>query len=151
MKRFIFAVLALCHIGLVHADPAPIPQIRQIPVPYLQDVAMASFDGMGPVIYYNPYIIDQSPPLLRKFFLLHETGHHVLNHIQQSMFTYDPYSRAWVQQDLEKQADCYAAKNLSAPERQMIAQWFAMTQGLMRPDWFHPTGYERAQVLLTCQ
>jgi hypothetical protein len=125
-------------------------QIREIAVPTLPDIAMASYDQFGPVIYYNPIITQQVGPYVTEFFRAHEYGHHVLGHIQREFFDANPYNRAWVRQSYEREADCYAAKNASIFALRATIQFFALVLGPNRPDWYHPTGYERIAVIRNC-
>jgi hypothetical protein len=53
-------------------------------------------------------------------------------------------------QHLEKQADCFAAQRVSETAYREALQLFAM-QGSNRPDWYHPTGYERIAVIRECR
>lgn len=126
--------------------------IQEIPAPQLPDIAMASFDYYGrPVIYYNPYFVAQVHPTIRRFFYLHEVGHHILGHLRREMFEANQWNRSWLRQNYEMEADCHAARNMSRQERQFVMAYFAQTQGPMRPDWLHPTGYERAAVVAQCE
>ncbi|RMG60211.1 MAG: hypothetical protein D6722_21215 [Bacteroidetes bacterium] len=131
--------------------PLAAQQIREIAMPGLPDVAMATYDQFGPVIYYNPQIMRQVPPALARFFRLHEHGHHALNHIRREYFDANPYNRAWVRQQYEKEADCFAARRLTPLERRQVIAFFVNMQGPNRPDWYHPTGYERAMVIENCR
>ncbi|MEM6822031.1 MAG: hypothetical protein AAF558_08840, partial [Verrucomicrobiota bacterium] len=85
-----------------------------------------------------------------RFFRLHEYGHHALKHLQREQFEANPYNRVHVRQRYEKEADCWAAARMRPQERQLVANFFAGLQGPTRPSWFHPTGYERAHVILNC-
>ena len=125
-------------------------QIREIPIYNLPDVAMAGYDQLGPVIYYNPSVVQQVGPVLSGFFKAHEYGHIYLNHTQREMFEANPYNRAWVRQEYEKAADCYAARNVQPQVAQAAIQFFSTMQGPTRPDWYHPTGYERSAVIQNC-
>ncbi len=146
MKKLFILFLCL-FIFSVQASSA---QIREISVPTLPDVAMASYDQFGPVIYYNPIICNQVGPIISEFFRAHEYGHHELGHLQREYFEANSYNRAWIRQKYEKEADCYAAKNLSEKHIKTVINFFIRTQGPNRPDWYHPTGYERATVLRDC-
>lgn len=125
-------------------------QIRELPVRGLPDIAIASYDQFGPVIYYNPDVTQQAGPLLTEFFRAHEYGHHALGHIQREFVEANPYNRAWVRQNFEKEADCFAAKNISTDALRTAMLFFKMKFGHNRADWYHPTGYERASVIQHC-
>jgi hypothetical protein len=124
-------------------------QIREIPRTDIQDIAISSFDEFGPVIYYNPNICNQVGPLVTAFFKAHEYGHHNLKHIQREQFETNPYNRVWVRREYEKEADCWATRNVSQQVRNATIQFFAQFQN-NRPSWLHPTGYERVNVILNC-
>lgn len=69
--------------------------IREIPVPTLNDIATASFDQYGPVIYYNPYVVNQVRPLVSAFFEAHEYGHYFLVHVTAKLYNpNNPYVQA---------------------------------------------------------
>jgi hypothetical protein len=126
--------------------------VREIPVPALQDIAMTSFDQFGPVISYNPVLVEQAGPALAAFFRAHEYGHVELNHIQREFFQANAYNRAWIRKDYEREADCYAARILreSFPEAIPAAIGFFNARGATAGDWYHPTGYDRAEVVRAC-
>jgi hypothetical protein len=146
--RFPFVLLFLLLTAMPNAEAQ---YIQEIPAPQLPDIAMASFDYYGrPVIYYNPVIVSQVHPVVRRFFYLHEVGHHSLGHIRREMFEANQWNRAWSRQNYEKESDCFAARSMSPQERQFISEFFVRTQGPTRPDWLHPTGYERAVVVAQC-
>lgn len=139
----ILATLFLASTSTIHA------QIREIPVPTLQDIAIASYDQYGPVIYYNPQIVQQSGPLLTEYFKAHEYAHHILNHIQREFFEANPYNRAWVRVKYELEADCYASKHIS-PQARQAAYDYHYKQGANRGSELHPTGFERADRIFKC-
>lgn len=146
MKKLIALALILFILSVQSVSA----QVREIPVKALPDIAMASYDQLGPVIYYNPILCRQVGPIISEFFRAHEYGHHELGHIQREYFEANAYNRAWVRQKYEKEADCYAAKNLPQRDIETVIIFFIRTQGPNRPDWYHPTGYERAEVLRDC-
>ena len=125
-------------------------QIREIPRTDINDIAIASYDQHGPVIYYNPIISDQVGPVLSAFFRAHEYGHHYLGHIRREFFESNPYNKVWLRRVYEKEADCWASKNSTQQVRITAVQFFAKAHGNNRPTWLHPTGYERAKVILNC-
>lgn len=145
-KAILICIMVFCSSAFTIATA----QVREIPVHGLHDVAISSYDQFGPVIYFNPMITQQLGPFVTEFFRAHEYGHHRLGHIQREFFDANPYNRAWVRQHYEKEADCFAAKNISPQALQAAVQFFVLAQGPNRPDWYHPTGYERAQVIQSC-
>ncbi|WP_223668882.1 M48 family metalloprotease [Kangiella shandongensis] len=149
MKTFLVSLvtpLLFTHFAAKAAVP-----IREIPNPNLSDVAVASIDAQGPVIYYNPRITQQAGPYLSEFFRAHEYGHHHLGHLYREQFQANPYNRAWVRQSYEKEADCYAARRVSPTAARAAVSFFNQLHGASRPDWYHPTGYERAAVIIRCR
>jgi len=136
---------------LIFYSSSATSQIIEIPIPQLPDIAVASIGPYGePVIYYNPYIVQKVGPLISQFFRAHEYGHHALNHIRREWFEGNPYNRTWLRQNYEKEADCFAARNVPPAVAGAAIQFFALTQGPKRPSWYHPTGYERAAVIKRC-
>jgi hypothetical protein len=148
MKVILTSTLCLLLIALTAKSAAA---IREIANPNLPDVAIASIDAQGPVIYYNPRITQQAGPYLSEFFRAHEYGHHHLGHLYREQFQANPYNRAWVRQSYEKEADCYAARRISAAAARAAVSFFNQIQGPNRPGWYHPTGYERAAVIIRCR
>lgn len=124
-------------------------QIREIAVPSLNDIAMASYDQYGPVIYYNPQIVKQVGPYLEEYFKAHEYAHHIYNHIKREYFEANRYNRTWVRVKYELEADCYAAKNVSERARK-AALLFFKNQGNHKGSQLHPTGFQRRNRILNC-
>jgi hypothetical protein len=129
---------------------APVREVSRADLP---DVAVASYDAYGPIIYYNPNVLAKVGPVLSAFFRAHEHAHISQKHIQREMFGANPYNRVGLRQSYEKEADCEAARVLarvSPAHVEQSAQFFETTLGPNRPDWLHPTGYERAAVIRQC-
>ena len=85
--------------------------IREIPIPTLPDIAIASLDAIGPVIYYNPLGCQQAGQYATAFFMAHEYGHHALGHILQRVFnSNNPYVQEWLNENMENEADAYAVR-----------------------------------------
>ncbi len=98
-------------------DPA-----RQAPARALSEIAIVSADQYGFVIFYEPDLVSKIGPLLSTFFLEHESAHVCLGHVQYDMFTVDPYSRSWLREAYELQADCLAARILQAQRKGKAVQ-----------------------------
>ena len=112
MKKGVLAALvffcSFISLGQYWTTPSG---IREIPVPTLPDIAIASYDQWGPVIYYNPIVVQQVGPLVTAFFHAHEYGHHNLGHIAAKVFNPDnPYLQQWLTLNAENAADAYAVQ-----------------------------------------
>ena len=84
--------------------------VREIPIPTLADIAFASADSLGFVIYYNPNVVRQVGSLAASFFRAHEYAHIYLGHITRLMFAHDRYNRLWMSRQGEIEADEYATR-----------------------------------------
>lgn len=85
--------------------------IREIPVYTLNDIASASYDNYGPVIYFNPTVCQQVGQLTTLFFKAHEYGHHELGHVVQKLWNANnPYVQQWLSRNMENDADAYAVR-----------------------------------------
>lgn len=133
----------------------PLPQqhcrvVREVPAQQLNDVAMASMDNHGELIYFNPMVVQMSGPFLAAFFHAHEYGHICLNHVQA--IAADPWIQSWVSPQLELAADCYATRFLRAinPQAVQAAYQYFLTQGPVPQRPTHPAGTVRAQNIVHC-
>lgn len=85
--------------------------IREISVTGFNDIVIASFDQMGPIIYYNPQITQQVDPLVSEFFHSHEYGHHNLGHVTAQPYNANnPYVQQWLTLNVENAADAYSVR-----------------------------------------
>lgn len=117
----------------------PVPSIQATHIP---DVAIATMHNGGPAIFYNPFVLQNLPPIVRRFFYAHECAHHQLGHIltgQNNMIA-------------EQAADCWAAHAVQRTgattfEMNVIAQTLA---GFGPGDWTHLPGPRRAINLGAC-
>ncbi len=126
--------------------------IRYIAEPHLPDIAMASYDASGPIILYNPSVVARTDPDVVQFFKKHEEGHHALGHLQRALFEANSWNRAWVSQSYEREADCYATKQLATTNPSAIDDTISFFEHHPEQvDWYHPPGYERAAVIRSCK
>jgi hypothetical protein len=108
----------------------------------LPDVAAASVDQNGPVIYYNPTVLGTLSEQTRLFFYGHECGHHNLAHTFTGSH---PLTR-------EQSADCWGivtlwrAGLLGPSDLPIIQRDLSMSPG----DWTHLPGPYRAINLAGC-
>lgn len=125
MRRLLVLLFAL---GSVPMTPAPVlaqpgvsydgcmlmgRPIPSIPTPAIDDIAQARMDpAYGPVILYNPAIVNRARPETRTFFYFHECAHHALGH---TLGFSHPETN-------EQQADCWAVRELFARRLFGVAQ-----------------------------
>lgn len=131
---------------------ASLPQTRMIADASLMDVAVAVYDPVNPIIYYNPMLLQKFSPELDTFFLAHERAHITLGHTRASALRADPGSRDQLLQSKELEADCLAAQELGAARRDasLAAVRFFAHLGAKRFDSEHPSGTIRARQILAC-
>lgn len=132
--------------------------VPEVPVPQLNDIAIATWSGLhpattlpgyfGPIILYNPIMAQRLPYELNQFFQAHEYGHVCLDHIADYMFNQNPYNAAWRSQARELEADAFATEtmidrsNLRAVE---LAILYFSGQGPFQLVPTHPPGQVRAR------
>src|SRR3989442_9993650 len=117
LRHLIVLVLSLAvavALSMKRPEAAQCGPAREIPAPALHEIAVASADQYGFVIFYEPDLIARIGPALSTFFLKHEYAHVCLGHVRHETFTIDPYNRSWLSDAHELQADCLAAKTLQA-------------------------------------
>jgi hypothetical protein len=131
---------------------APVPLVREIADLSLRDVAVAVYDSVRPVIYYNPTLMQQFGPDLAAFFMAHEYAHIGLKHTRSGALRADPSQRDRMLQQKELEADCLAARRLSVAGREssLAAVRFFSRLGDRSFDNEHPTGTDRAVKILSC-
>jgi hypothetical protein len=128
------------------------PVVREVPDRSLRDVAVAVYDSVDPVIYYNPDLMARFSPELRTFFMAHEYAHIALRHSRSGALGGEPGARFRSLQAKELEADCRAAQTLGLPGRAALlaAAGFFAGLGQVRYDQEHPSGGERAARILSC-
>src|SRR5262245_59958342 len=102
------ALLAAATFG-AHASSYDLP-VREVPVPGLNDFAIASYDPAGPVIYYNPTMAALAGPAVSAFVRAHEYAHIRLGHLDAQRFVSNPYLHLTLAQSSELAADKFAAE-----------------------------------------
>lgn len=109
----------------------------------VNDIAVSRLDPSGsPVIEYNPNIVLSVSLATRRFFYLHECGHHALGQVVTGQYL--PLVS-------EQEADCWAAnesrrQGLSLADLREIQNDVARSPG----DWSHLPGPRRALNLEAC-
>ena len=128
------------------------PQVREIADVSLRDVAVAVYDSVHPVIYYNPTLMREFGPDLAMFFMAHEHSHIALKHTRSGALRSDPSQRNRLLQQKELEADCMAARTLGNADRDasLAAVRFFSRLGDRSFDTEHPTGTARAANILSC-
>lgn len=129
------------------------PQIREVADLTLRDVAVAVYDSLHPVIYYNPTLMKQFGPELAIYFMAHEHAHIALKHTRAgALRSTTPSQRDRVLQQKELEADCLAARRLGQDGREgaMAAVRFFSRLGDRSFDAEHPSGTARAAKILSC-
>ena len=126
--------------------------IRELPDRALRDVAVAIYDPVSPVIYYNPDLMERFSPPQRAFFLEHERAHIALRHTRSAALGLEPGARYRALQAKELEADCLAARRLGEGGRgaALAAAAFFSRMGQAHFDEEHPSGSERAARILAC-
>lgn len=150
MLRFASAVVVFALAFAAPATAEANPRVQA--VPGLHDVAVASWDQGGPVIYVNPAAMNAAGHAAR-FFMQHELAHHGLGHVV-SMVMGDPRTQnAWLRQGMELAADCAAARRLATQgDWQALQSAVALfsSQGFGAATPLHPAGAQRAQTIRQC-
>lgn len=123
--------------------------VAEIPDPNLKDVAVAVYDPVWPVIYFNPAYLERLDPALQVFLMTHERAHIGLKHTRGVTLTGNGSLEL---QRRELAADCSATQALrdESPEAVRAAVGFFARQGHARNDQAHPTGAQRAATILSC-
>ncbi len=141
-------------------------KVPEIPNSMLNDIAMVSWHQgpiqqlgipmyKGPIIIYNPNVVNAAGPDISAFFYEHEYCHIRLDHIRRRYFESNPFNVAWVSQKHESEADSCATANLldqgNISAVKAAAQWF-YGQGYIPQVASHPPGAARADnIVLTAR
>lgn len=149
MKKYFLLSIIIFFTSICNAQYWTTPKgIREIPVPTLNDIAIASYDQAGPVIYYNPYVVQQVGPLVSAFFQAHEYGHHNLGHVTAKLFNpNNPYVQLWLTLNAENAADAYSVQYHVQLGNKAVLQ-AAYNRFIYSPnngDATHPPSVYRAQ------
>lgn len=157
MPRLLRVVVVTGFAALVGAGrPMPVEQpaapVTEIADASLRDVAVAIYDPVRPVIYYNPELLHRFSPELAAFFMAHERAHIALRHTRSGALRGGSGATDLQLQAKELEADCRAARELGAARRDasMAAVRFFTRLGNNRFDSEHPTGAQRASRILSC-
>ncbi|RSK50092.1 M48 family metalloprotease [Hymenobacter rigui] len=130
MKKFrllvlLFTLVSLPGFGQWQQDlQQAAPAVRVFANASLNDIAMATFDQGGPVIYYNPMLCQQAGDLATAFMMTHEVGHHNLN--QAVQMSGNPLAQLWLNMNQENAADAFAVEFWVARGNKLIIQSGAM-------------------------
>jgi hypothetical protein len=153
LSVMVIGLAALLGAGSSTPSAAPgAPRVREIPDVALGDVAVAVYDSVRPVIYYNPTLMTRFGPELAAFFMAHEHAHITLKHTRSGALLTDPSTRDHLLQQKELEADCLAARSLGTEGRDasLAAVRFFSQLGDRSFDTEHPTGTTRAERILSC-
>ena len=144
--------VAVDRTGAASETAGATPPVQEIADESLRDVAVAVYDSVHPVIYYNPTLMLRFGPQLEAFFMAHEHAHIALKHTRAGALRADPSGRNRLLQAKELEADCLAAKRLGMARRDvsLAAVRFFARLGNSQFDPEHPTGTTRAHQILAC-
>lgn len=136
----IFLFISICSFSQYWS---PQSGVREIPNYSINDIAVATMDNLGPVIYYNPNVANQIGPLVSAFFRAHEYGHHYLGHVINQN---NPFAQAWLTLNAENEADAYAVRyHISAGNVNVLrATYYSFIQSNLPGDATHAPSVVRA-------
>jgi hypothetical protein len=146
MKKLLIALAAFAYAALAPAQSAR-GQVREIANYQINDIAIATADPYGYVIYYNPAVVQQVGPLVATFARAHEYGHIYLGHVARHMQAQDPYTRLMLDQQAEIEADLYAARQLADQPAVIQATVAFFTHSGNPGDHTHLPGPQRALLI----
>lgn len=148
MKKLLSTFFMLMLVFIVKAQLWQTPQeIRVIPNVNLPDIAIATYDMNGPVIYINPITMNKVGRETEAFFMAHEYGHHFLGHIINRLFNgNDTYMQVWLDLNMENEADRYAVDYwVDKDEIDVIRAWVNTMWAINNPgDRTHEPSRNRA-------
>jgi len=129
-----------------------LPGVEELASDSIEDIAVATVDLPRPVVYYNPLMARRYGPLLTRFFIAHEYGHIAHRHTRRGLSELPDEARDSLLRAQELEADCYAA-GLADPEARAATEAairFFTRLGPFSFDAVHPTGSQRASMILSC-
>lgn len=157
ITRFVTSLIIFSASAVSHSQ-----QVPEIANPMLNDIAMVSWHAgpippfghfyNGPIIIYNPNIVNMAGPYISAFFYAHEHCHIYLQHIQRRFYESNPFNNSWISQSFETEADSCATESLINQGNiyavKAAAQWF-YGQGYIPQVASHPPGAARADNIIS--
>ncbi len=147
MKKLLIAALAAFAYAVFAPAQSARGQVREIANYHINDIAIATADPYGYVIYYNPVVVQQAGPLVSAFFRAHEYGHIYLGHVDRLLQARDPYTRLMLGRQAEIEADQYAARQLADQPAVVQAAVAFFTHSGNGGDHTHLPGPQRALLI----
>ncbi len=147
------AFTTLCAAPVASAQELHLlPGVREIAADTLTDAAITSLDSAGPVIFYNPQLLQRYGPVLGRFLIAHEYGHIYHHHTRAAVLAEEGATRGGLIRRQELEADCYATARLAGSDRAAVeaALRFFTRLGPFSFDGVHPTGAQRVGKILEC-
>ena len=130
------ALFTVITIGFAFSTSTADAQIREIANSRMSGIAKVKMDSQGPYVMYNPIRCAEMGGACA-FFRAHEHAHIHLNH----------FGRGTSMIQAEREADCWAAKNVTPAVYQSAVQWFRAGNS----PHVHGTGPQRAAQIGQCR
>jgi hypothetical protein len=127
-------------------------EVREVAVQDLKQVAVASRDTKGPVIYYSPDLCLKVGRSVCAYERVHATMLVTRGPVPRQPNPADPYDTSWITPREILEADCRAADQLRGQGRNAAeaAVEFYRRQGDARVAPNYPVGSQRAAQILEC-